>query len=876
MGGAAPRQDESADVAPAGRGRPARPAAPGTGGSKPPDLEKAPLADVLGQLGVDPASGLSAAEAAKRLTTYGANGIAEHTESLIRKLIGYFTGPIAYMIEAAAVVSAILGHWDDFAIIVALLLINAALGFWQDSKAANALAALKKGLAPTATVLRGGAWHDIDAATLVPGDIVKIRLGDIVPADLRLTGEGTAAIDQSALTGESVPVQKHTGDVAYSGSVVKQGESAGVVIATGSHTFFGRTATLVAGAGAVSHAQKAMFQIGNFLIVVAVVLALVLVVVEVWRDIAGGAWNWDDALSILQFVLVLLVASIPVAMPAVFSVTMALGALALSKRQAIVSRLESIEEMAGVDILCSDKTGTLTKNQLKLGDPVLVAATDPQDVILAGALASRAEDHDAIDDAVIAGLADPKATASWHVGTFTPFDPVTKYTKAVATGPDGTEVVVAKGAPQAIVALAGAAEDVATKVRDAVAGMAARGNRALAVARSRDGGTSWQVLGVLPMFDPPRDDSKATIDAVGAKGVRVKMITGDDTAIAIETARQLGMGTNIMTAADVFPPDMDPDNVPEKIADAIEKADGFARVFPEHKYAIVKSLQKRGHLVAMTGDGVNDAPALKQADCGTAVSGATDAARGAAALVLTAPGLSVIDNAIDEARRIFGRITSYTIYRVALTMDIMVLVVLASILLGFQPLTAVMIVVISLLDDVPIMTIAYDHTPVSEKPIRWNMRRILSSSAILGLFSIVQSVGMLTIAMAFLYDGGRWGVVDHAAVQTVMFLQLVTGGHLLIFVARAEKWFFTRPFPALPLVAAITGTQVLAILMAGFGALVPAISWPMVGLVLVYSLVWMFIMGAVRIVSDKLLDHRTAGRLRHAALVRADLRPLPH
>lgn len=876
MGGAAPRHDQSPAVAPAGRGAQARPVAPDAGGSKPPDLEKDPLPDVLSRLTVDPAKGLSAAEAANRLTTYGANGITEHTESLAHKLVGYFTGPIAYMIEAAAVVSAILGHWDDFAIIVALLLINAALGFWQDSKAANALAALKKGLAPTATVLRGGAWQDVDAATLVPGDIVKVRLGDIVPADLRLTGDGTAAIDQSALTGESVPVQKHTGDVAYSGSVVKQGESAGVVIATGAHTFFGRTATLVAGAGAVSHAQKAMFQIGNFLIVVAVVLALVLVVVEVWRDIAAGAWNWDDALSILQFVLVLLVASIPVAMPAVFSVTMALGALALSKRQAIVSRLESIEEMAGVDILCSDKTGTLTKDQLKLGDPLLVAATDPQDVILAGALASRAEDHDAIDDAVIAGLADPTATASWRIGAFTPFDPVTKYTKAVATSPAGTEVVVAKGAPQAIVALARASADVAAKVRNAVAGMAARGNRALAVARSADGGTSWQVLGVLPMFDPPRDDSKATLDAVGAKGVRVKMITGDDTAIAIETARQLGMGTNIMTAADVFPPDMDPDNVPDKIADTIEKADGFARVFPEHKYAIVKSLQKRGHLVAMTGDGVNDAPALKQADCGTAVSGATDAARGAAALVLTAPGLSVINNAIDEARRIFGRITSYTIYRVALTMDIMVLVVLASILLGFQPLTAVMIVVISLLDDVPIMTIAYDHTPVSEKPIRWNMRRILSSSAILGLFSIVQSVGMLTIAMAFLFDGGTWGVTDHGAVQTVMFLQLVTGGHLLIFVARAEKWFFMRPFPALPLVAAIAGTQVLAIAMAGFGWLVPAISWPMVGLVLVYSLVWVFLMGAVRIASDRLLDHRTAARVRHAALVQADLRPLPH
>ena len=300
------------------------------------------------------------------------------------------------------------------------------------------------------------------------------------------------------------------------------------------------------------------------------------------------------------------------------------------------------------------------------------------------------------------------------------------------------------------------------------------------------------------MFDPPRDDFKATIELVAAKGVRVKMVTGDDTAIAIETARQLGIGTNIIPAADVFPKDMDPNNVPPQIADAIERADGFARVFPEHKYAIVKALQGRGHLVAMTGDGVNDAPALKQADCGTAVSGATDAARGAAALILTAPGLSVINNAIDEARRIFGRITSYTIYRVALTMDIMFLVVLSTIFLDFKPLTAVMIVIMSLLDDVPIMTIAYDNTPVAAQPIRWKMPRLLGISGVLGLFSIVQSFGLLLIGMETLSDPPAEHIrPQHSELQlqTVMFLQLVAGGHLLLFVTRTEHWFFLPPFP---------------------------------------------------------------------------------
>jgi len=635
------------------------------------DLEKLPVEKVLAQLAVKPEQGLSSAEARQRLAKYGPNALVEKEVSLLRKIVGHFTGPNAYMIEAAAIVSAIIGHWDDFAIIAALLFFNAGLEFWQDRKASNALAALRKGLAPEATVMRDGKWQTIVAATLVPGDIVKIRLGVIVPADLRLVGGDYASIDQAALTANPCRLRRRSA-TKPSGSIVKQGEMQGVVIATGANTFFGRTAKLVAGAGAVSHAQKAMFEIGNFLIIVAVALALLMVAVQVYQDIViTDDWGLEDALGILQFVLVLLVASIPVAMPAVFSITMALGALALSKQKAIVSKLSAIEEMAGVDILCSDKTGTLTKNQLTLGDPILFSAKSAQDCILAAALASKIEDRDAIDTAVIAALKDQSALKTYKHVKFVPFDPVSKRTAATVIDAQGKSVGVTKGAPQVIVDLAKPPADVAQRVKTTVDELAAKGSRALAVARSEDAGQSWALLGILPMFDPPREDSKATIEMANEKGVRVKMVTGDDTAIAIETARLLGMGTHIIPAAEAFPKDMDPNHVPPEIADAIERADGFARVFPEHKYAIVKALQARGHLVAMTGDGVNDAPALKQADCGTAVSGATDAARGAAALILTAPGLSVINDAIDEARRIFGRITTYTIYRIALTMDIM-------------------------------------------------------------------------------------------------------------------------------------------------------------------------------------------------------------
>ena len=852
-------------------------ATPAEASSAAADLEKMPVERLLAHFGVRPDRGLSSAEVEERRAKYGPNALSEKEVSLAAKILGHFTGSIAYMIEAAAVVSAVIGHWDDFAIITALLFFNAGLELWQDRKASSALAALKKGLAPEATALRDGKWQTVQAATLVPGDIVKVRLGVIVPADLRFVSGDYASIDQAALTGESLPAAKKVGDEAYSGSIVRQGEMTGVVIATGSNTFFGRTAKLVASAGAVSHAQKAMFEIGNFLIALAVALALIMVAVKVYHDIViADDWSVADALSILQFVLVLLVASIPAAMPAVFSITMALGALALSKEKAIVSKLSAIEEMAGVDILCSDKTGTLTKNQLTLGDPVLFAAKDAQDCILAAALASKIEDRDAIDTAVIAALKDQQALKSCKPVKFVPFDPVSKRTEATVTDANGNTITVTKGAPQAIVDLAKPAADVAQRVKQTVDELAAKGSRALAVARSEDGGRNWSLLGILPMFDPPRDDSKATIEKAREKGVRIKMVTGDDTAIAIETARQLGLGTHIIPAAEAFPKDMDPNNVPPQIADAIENADGFARVFPEHKYAIVKALQARGHLVAMTGDGVNDAPALKQADCGTAVSGATDAARSAAALILTAPGLSVINSAIDEARRIFGRITSYTIYRVALTLDIMFVVVLSSIFLNFAPLTAIMIVAMSLLDDVPIMTIAYDNTPVSKKPIRWRMPHLLGVAAVLGLFSIAESFGLLLIGIRVLSLGhlqDYFGLTTEAQLQTVMFLQLVAGGHLLLFVTRTERWFLLPPFPAAPLVWAILLTQVVAVLMCAFGWLVAPIPWKLIGWVWAYNLAWTFVLGGVRLIAERFADYRTARQVLSAGVVNRSLQP---
>ncbi|MDE7056556.1 MAG: plasma-membrane proton-efflux P-type ATPase, partial [Lactobacillus sp.] len=776
------------------------------------------------------------------------------TEPMWLKFLKNFTGPIAYMIEAAAIVSAFIRNWDDLWIILALLLFNACIEFWQDMKASNALAALKKGLAPTATVMRNGKFETIPAKELVPGDIVKIRLGQIVPADMRFISGDYASIDQAALTGESLPVTKKIGDEAYSGSIVKKGEMIGVVIATGSHTFFGKTAKLVASAGGKSHAQEAMFKIGNYLIIVAVILAVIMVAFRVYNDMMAHSFGLKTALNILQFVLVLLVASIPVAMPTVFSITLAIGALNLSKKKAIVSKLSSIEEMAGVDILCSDKTGTLTKNQLTLGDTTLIDAKTPQEVILIGALASNKSNNDPIDNAVISALKDQDKLKDWVLDKFIPFDPVSKRIEAHLHNKNTNETLwVVKGAPQVIAKMSDNAET-QKKVHDTTAALAKRGYRALGVAESKDEGKTWTVLGILSMFDPPRDDSKATIEDCKKEGISVKMITGDDTAIAIETAKKLGMGTNIYNASEVFPKDLDPNNVPPKLAKLIASADGFARVFPEHKYAIVKTLQKQGHIVAMTGDGVNDAPALKQADCGTAVAGATDAARSAAALILTSPGLSVIQTAITEARKIFARITSYTIYRVALTMNIMFLVVLSSIFLNFQPLTAIMIVIMSLLDDLPIMTIAYDNTYVSKKPIRWQMKKILTTSSILGVFAVIQSMILLVVGYMSAKNPGSIGffaVNNFAQLQTIMFLQLVAGGHLLLFVTRQTRWFFQKPYPAAILFWAIVITQIFAACACYFGWLVPRISLWMICEIWIYNIAWMFVLNIVRMIIEK-------------------------
>jgi H+-transporting ATPase len=780
-------------------------------------------------------TGLTDSEVQKRLQQYAYNEIPEKKKSPVVKFLGYFWGPIPWMIEAAVALSGIVGRWEDFWIIMALLLLNAVVGFWQENKADNAIELLKRKLALVARVRRNGQWGEVPARELVPGDVVRVRLGDILPADVILVEGDYLLADESALTGESLPVEKHLSDAGYSGSIVRQGEMNGLVVATGLKSYFGKTARLVEEAKTESHFQRAIIKIGDYLIALAIGLVALIFLVSLFRE--------ESVLVTLQFALVLIVAAIPVALPAVLTVTMAVGATALAKKEAIVSKLASIEEMAGVDILCSDKTGTITKNQLTMADPTAYDGFSDKDVLIFAALASREEDKDPIDDAIISKAKKTDGLAAhlgqYKVAAFKPFDPVSKRTEATVENANDGRFRVAKGAPQAVLELVADKGVVGVGVEKGVEAFATRGFRALGVART-DAEGKWHYVGLIPLYDPPREDSAPTIKAAQSMGVHVKMVTGDHVAIAKEIAKQVNLGRNIVAGSTFL------EKHEREAEHFVETADGFAQVFPEHKYRIVELLQSAGHIVGMTGDGVNDAPALKKADAGIAVAGATDAAKSAADIVLTKPGLSVIIDAIKESRKIFERMTNYAIYRISETIRVLFFITLSIIVFQFYPVTALMIVLLALLNDAPIMSIAYDNVKVSDRPDRWNMRIVLGLATILGLVGVVSSFGLF-------YMGERIFHLSRELIQSFIYLKLSVAGQLTVFVARTRGPFWSIR-PAKILLMAFVGTQTVATLITVYGILLTPLGWSLALIVWAYALFMFVVTDQVKVRAYRLLE----------------------
>ncbi|KAH7098873.1 plasma membrane H+-transporting ATPase [Auriculariales sp. MPI-PUGE-AT-0066] len=808
------------------------------------DLETIVIDDVFKLLQCDD-NGLSTDESQRRLEIFGPNKLEHEEQNAFLQFLSFMWNPLSWVMEAAALVAIALSNgegrapdWPDFVGIVLLLLINSAIGFYEERNAGNAVKALMDSLAPKAKVRRNGTWSEIESSDLVPGDMVAFKIGDVVPADCRLTDAINVSIDQAALTGESLPVNKSKGDQCFSGSTCKQGEAEGVVISTGANTFFGRAASLVGqDDDTTGHLQKILAQIGSFCLVVIGIF----VIAELCVLFGGFRYKYRRG---LDNILVLLIGGIPIAMPTVLSVTLAVGAQQLAKHKAIVTRITAIEELAGVTILCSDKTGTLTTNKLTI-DKNLVKTYGPfsaDDVILLSAYASRTENQDAIDGCVVGSLADPaQARAGIKLLDFKPFNPVDKRTEITYREEStGRLKRVTKGMTGAIIELCtrNKTEEQQDALSADVEDFAGRGLRSLAIAYEEldsddheAEGNGFELIGLLAIFDPPRSDTKQTIDDAIELGVKVKMVTGDQLAIAKETGRRLGLGDH-MYPADVLKTGKPPAGSKfRSIDEMILDADGFAGVYPEHKYEIVKRLQALGHLVAMTGDGANDAPALSRANVGIAVEGATDAARGAADIVLTEPGLSTIVHAIRGSRVIFQRMRNYSIYACAVTIRIVVCFSILAFAYKFD-FPPFMVLIIALLNDGTIMTLSVDRVLPSNTPDSWDLTEIFAYAVAYDKFGATINGDKALL--------GRTHAND-PEIHMIIYLQVAIISQALIFVTRSHSFFFMER-PSSALMIAFVIAQVISSIIAAYAnwgfTQIHGISGTWIGIVWVWNIIW--------------------------------------
>ena len=733
--------------------------------------------------------GLTEDESELRLKKFGPNAVRNEKENPILKFLKKFWAPVPWMLEITATITFLIGKAIDTYIIVTLLLFNSFIGFFQESKADNAVELLSQKLNVNSRVLRNGKWKQSPAAQLVPGDIVYIRMGDVVPADLKIV-TGEVSVDQSQLTGESIPVRRITNEVIYSGSTLERGEANCVVLSTGANTLYGQTAELVKRAKSESHLEKLVLGIVKYLAIVDVALVISLVGFSILFKV--------PLTEVIPFSLVVLIASIPVALPATFTVATTYGAIDLSKKGALVTKLSAVEDAATMDSICFDKTGTLTQNKLTVSNPIPFGIS-VQELISYAMAASNESSLDSIDLAIIEyGKKIGANIEKFIVKKFVPFDPSTKRTECLIEV-DGREVLVVKGAPQVIAEMLEPGRE--KEISEQITSLAVRGYRSILVGLSSESGK--EISGIIPLRDPPLHDSADLIKKLQSLGLKPRMITGDSEPIAREISKEVGIGDRICRISEIRNEGVN-----------IDKCDAFAEVLPEDKFFIVKSLQKKHHITGMTGDGVNDAPALKQAEVGIAVSSATDVAKASASIVLTHKGLLDIVYTVEDGRKIFQRMLTYTLNKIIKTIQVVIFLTASFFIFRFFVTSPFDIILLIFANDFVTMSIATDNVRPSSNPEKWNVKSLLGSSVTLGILIVVESFAALLIAI-------RLGL-NHNQIDTFVFDLLVFSGLFTVYMVR-ERGRFWNSVPGKWLMIATVADIAIVSLISWLGILVTPI-----------------------------------------------------
>ncbi len=749
-------------------------------------------------------NGLSQREADKRLEQYGYNEIADKKANPVKKFLSKFYGPIPIMLFIVIALSFFLGKYIDAYIVIGLLLFNGIAGFLEEFKADNTLELLKNRLSVNVNVERDGNWKKMPAKFLVPGDVIRVRLGDIVPADCLIIEGDYLSVDQSMLTGESLPVDKKEGEIIFSSSTVREGEATALVLKTGNKTSFGKTADLVRIASGRIHLEDDILRLIKYLIYIDLALIAVVFIVSFLSDIS--------ILTIIPFSLLILLASVPVALPAAFTVAMAYGTERLSSKNILVTKLEAIEEASTMNVVCLDKTGTITGNQLSVSEPFNYGKFSREEVLFYGAIASRREDNDEIDTAIIDGFKkydSKKLESGYKLVKFIPFSPATKLSQADVVL-NGKKISAIKGFPSIVMKRCTLDSGETKKINAKIKEFSIKGFRTIAVAAKLSGKKDWSFIGVIPLNDKPREDSKQLIEELKSLGIKVKMLTGDNIDTAKEVATEVGIGDKILDVKSL-------EGLDEKtMSKLVIEHDGFAGIFPKDKYTIVKALQDSGYHVGMTGDGVNDAPALKQAEVGIAVSNATDVAKSAATIVLTSAGIEPIVNAVRESRSIFERMISYTLNKVTRIFQIAFFLSVAFVILRFLPIRTIQLILMIFINDIGSITLSTDKESYSKKPDTWDIKAILYASAIFGIMAIAEVAVLAYLGLSYFH-------LSHTEFETFMFAAFIFSIEALLLSIRSRRRFF-HSRPSIPVMMQIVSAVAITWVIANFGILMQSIS----------------------------------------------------